>query len=53
MLYDVSDEELSVTLGVVERTMKEYDKDSKNITLDKIEKFLVASGMSLDQLLQI
>jgi len=49
-LRDISNQLLSETLGVSERTLKEYDKDACNITLEKIDRFLAAYNMTLTEL---
>ena len=50
-LKDVSDTELAVYLKVCERTLRDYDKNAGNITLDKIDNFLFLNGIELDELL--
>lgn len=51
MIYDMSDEELALILGIGNRTIREYDKCADNLTLCRVDKFLVATGMTLDELL--
>lgn len=46
-LKDVSDSELANYLQVGERTLHEYDKNAKNITLEKIDNFLYVNNMEL------
>lgn len=50
-LHDVSDELLSDTIGVNERTLKEYDKNASHITLEKIDRFLAAYNLTLTELI--
>ncbi|MDE5991832.1 MAG: hypothetical protein K2G87_02150 [Oscillospiraceae bacterium] len=45
-LKDVTDMELAAYLQVTERTLHEYDKNAKNITLEKVDSFLYANGMA-------
>lgn len=47
----ITNEQLAQFLEVNERTLKEYDKDAKNVTLGKIDKFLSVIGMTIDDLL--
>lgn len=49
-LKDVSDSELANYLQVGERTLHEYDKNAKNITLEKIDNFLYVNNMELSDL---
>ena len=50
-LHNLSNQDLAAYLGVSERTLLEYDKDAKNITLGKLENFLLSEGLELDELL--
>ena len=50
-LKEVSDSELAAYLQVCERTLRDYDKSARNITLEKIDNFLVVNSMELDELL--
>ncbi|MBR6984211.1 MAG: hypothetical protein IKH75_11930 [Ruminococcus sp.] len=50
-LKDVSDTELAAYLRVCERTLRDYDKNARNITLEKIDNFLIVNSMELDELL--
>ncbi len=52
-LQDVSDEELAGYLQVGERTLREYDKSAKHITLEKIDNFLSINKMELNELLSM
>ena len=50
-LKDISDSELATYLQVCERTLRDYDKSARSITLEKIDNFLVVNSMELDELL--
>ena len=50
-LKDVSDTELATYLQVCERTLRDYDKNARNITLEKVDNFLAVNSMELDELL--
>ena len=50
-LKDVSDTELAAYLRVCERTLRDYDKNARNITLEKIDNFLIVNSIELDELL--
>ena len=50
-LKDVSDSELAAYLNVCERILRDYDKNARNITLEKVDNFLVVNSMELDELL--
>ncbi|WP_019679815.1 hypothetical protein [Ruminococcus flavefaciens] len=50
-LKDVSDSELAAYLNVCERTLRDYDKNAMNITLEKVDNFLVVNSMELGELL--
>jgi len=52
-LKDISDAELAAFLQVGERTLKEYDKSAKNITLEKIDNFLYVNNMELAELISL
>ena len=52
-LKDISDCELAAYLNVGERTLHEYDKNAKNITLEKIDNFLYVNNMELNELLSL
>ena len=52
-LQDVSDKELAEYLQVGERTLKEYDKSAKHITLEKIDNLLSINKMELNELLSM
>ncbi len=44
---------LAAYLGVTERTLLEYDKHAENVTLGKIEKFLISENLELNELLNL
>ena len=50
-LRDVSDTELAAYLQVCERTLRDYDKNARSITLEKVDNFLAVNRMELDELL--
>ena len=52
-LKDISDNELASYLQVCERTLRDYDKSARNITLEKIENFLIVTNMELKDLLDL
>lgn len=52
-LKDVTDTELAAYLQVSERTLHEYDKNAKNITLEKVDNFLYMNGMELADLMNL
>lgn len=52
-LRDVTDSELAAFMQVGERTLKDYDRNAKNITLEKIDNFLYVNGLELDELMSM
>ncbi len=52
-LKDVSDSELAAYLQVCERTLRDYDKNARNITLEKVDNFLTVNSMELNELLSL
>ncbi len=50
-LKDISDSELAANLKVCDRTLRDYDKNASNITLEKIDNFLLVNSMEIDELL--
>lgn len=52
-LKDVSDKELADYLQVSERTLREYDKNAKNVTLEKVDNFLYMNNMELSDLMSL
>ena len=52
-LRDSTHSELAAVLQVGERTLHEYDKNAKNITLEKIDNFLDVNKMELNELLSM
>lgn len=49
-LNDISDELLAQYLGVSERTMREYDRDARNLTFERVDRFLDCFDMELTDL---
>ncbi len=52
-ISDVTDSELAAYMQVAERTLKDYDRNAKNITLEKIDNFLYMNNMELADLLAL
>lgn len=52
MLHNITDDTLATTLEVNRRTLTTYDKDSGNITLAKVDKFLFVNRITLEELLK-
>ena len=52
-LKDIPDNDLAVFLQVGVRTLKEYDKCAKHITLEKLDNFLYVNNMELAELLSL
>ena len=52
-LYQIGDEELANELGVHKRTLRDYDKTAENVTFGKLDRFLRANGLSLNELLDL
>ena len=52
-LKDIPDNDLAVFLQVGVRTLKEYDKCAKHITLEKLDNFLYVHNMELAELLAL
>ena len=52
-LRDIADAELAADLQVGERTLHEYDKCAKHITLEKVDNFLEVNHMALDELMTL
>lgn len=50
-INDISETDLASYLDVTERTLKDYDKDSSNITLSKIDRFLYINDLTISDLL--
>lgn len=50
-LRDVTDAELALYLQVGERTLREYDKSAKHVTLEKVDNLLSITGMELNDLM--
>lgn len=52
-LRDITDAELASYLQVGERTLREYDKSAKHITLEKVDNLLYVTGMELNDLMTL
>lgn len=52
-LRDIPDAELASYLQVGERTLREYDKSAKHITLEKVDNLLYVTGMELNDLMSL
>lgn len=52
-LYEVSDDDLAARLGVCARTLFNYDKDAKNLTIGNIDNFLNLTSMTLQELMNL
>ena len=52
-ISDVTDSELAAYMQVAKRTLKDYDRNAKNITLEKIDNFLYMNNMELADLLAL
>lgn len=52
-LYDISDDSLAAQLGVCSRTLSNYDKDARNITIGNIDSFLHSTNITFEELLNL
>lgn len=52
-LNDIPDSQLSNDLDVVERTLKEYDKNAGNISLSKLDRFLYVNNLTISDLFEM
>lgn len=52
-LYDISDDDLAARLGVCSRTLANYDKDAKHLTIGNIDNFLHLTSMTLQELMNL
>ncbi|MBO4865564.1 MAG: hypothetical protein J5582_03195 [Ruminococcus sp.] len=50
-LNDVDDETLARYLMLSVRTLREYDSDAGNLSLERLENFMASTGLSLDLLI--
>ena len=50
-LNNIDNETLAIALNVHERTLREYDKNTVNVTLGQIDNFLFVNNITLDDLL--
>lgn len=53
LMNGVSDYHLADSLKVVERTLRNYDRNAGNLTLEKIGNFLKYAGIDINELLHI
>lgn len=51
-LHDISNDKLSLIIGVNERTLREYDKSADHITLEKVGNFLLYNNLSIKELME-
>lgn len=49
-LNNASDETLARYLNLSVRTLREYDNDAGNLSLERVEGFMSATGLTLDEL---
>lgn len=49
-LNNVPDDTLARYLDLAPRTLREYDADSGSLSLERLESFMSATGLTLDQL---
>ena len=49
-LNNVPDDTLARYLDLAPRTLREYDADSGSLSLERLETFMSATGLTLDQL---
>jgi len=52
-LHGIDDSMLAQFLGISTRSLRDYDKSAVNVTLGKLDSFLRASGLTLEQLMTI
>lgn len=50
-IHNITDEQLAACIDVHVRTLKEYDKHAENVTLGKVDNFLYANNLTLNDLL--
>ena len=50
-MQDISDQELAYSLQVGKRTLRDYDRNAKNITLEKLDHFLCVNSLELKDLI--
>ncbi|SDB24887.1 hypothetical protein SAMN02910317_01198 [Ruminococcaceae bacterium FB2012] len=50
-LNDASDETFARYLNLSVRTLREYDNDSSNLSLERLENFMSCTDLTLDQLI--
>ena len=49
-LNDITDDLLATYLGLSERTMREYDRDARSLTIERVDRFLDCFDMDLNDL---
>lgn len=49
----VTDEILASFIGISTRTIRDYDKNAFNLPLGKLDNFLSATGLTLEQLMSL
>ncbi len=52
-MQDITDQELAYSLQVAKRTLKDYDRNAKNITLEKLDHFLSVNSLELKDLIGV
>lgn len=52
-IFDITDSELAATLNVGERTLHQYDITAKNVTLEKVDLFLLRYNLDLNSLMSM
>lgn len=50
-LHDMTDDELATYLNCSTRTLQNYDRDAKSLTLQTVDTFLFINDMTLEELL--
>ena len=50
-MQDISDQDLACSLQVGKRTLRDYDRNAKNITLEKLDRFLCVNSLELKDLI--
>ncbi len=52
-IHEIEDTDLAKYLMVGIRTLKDYDKDAKNLTLEKVDNFLRLNNLEMNDLLSL
>ena len=50
-LHNIPDETLARYLDLSVRTLREYDRDAGSLSLERLESFMSATGLTLEQLI--